>query len=510
MKTIFISFISLLLVQVSFAQEPADALRLSRTTDEGGTARNQAIGGAGASLGGEFTSLFINPAGLGFYKTGDFVFTPSYSLKNNQSGYLGKNESASKNNFNLGATGFVFAMPSENKKINSVVIGIGYRKVADFNNYIYYKGTNTKSSYSEKYLEELIDNNAKDPNKAQTDFPYTSSLAIRTYLVDPTFNPDSTISGYVTQANPAYGLIQENTIRTSGGISELSLGGAVNVQEKWYFGGTITVPIIKYDRQSTFKESDASGNLNNNFNYFQVGESLKTTGVGINLKLGMIYKPVEYVRLGLAIHSPTYYELTDNYSTSLVTDLEGYGGAGLKQISSLDLTDGQPLVSKYSITTPWKFIGSASYVFREVQDVRGQRAFITADVEYLNYKGSAFHATSGDQAGSDYYGSVNKSIDNLYKNAFNVKLGGEIKFNTIMFRLGGAYYGNPYQNQSASITKISGGLGYRNRGMFLDLTYVYSLNKDINYPYQLHDAANSPATLKNMAGNIFATLGFKF
>lgn len=497
-------------MQSVFAQEPADALRYSRLSEEGGSARNQAIGGAGASLGGEFTSLFINPAGLGFYKTGDFIFTPSYSIKNNKSGYLGKNETVSKNNFNLGATGFVFAMPSENKKIKSVAIGIGFRKVADFNNYVYYKGTNNKSSYSEKYLEELVDNNATDPNKAQTDFPYTSSLAIRAYLVDPTYNADSTLSGYTTQANPALGLIQENDIRTSGGISELSLGGAVNVSEKWFFGGTVTVPFLKYDRQSTFKESDASGDLNNRFNYFEAGESLHTTGIGINLKLGLIYKPVEFVRLGLAIHSPTYYELTDEYSTSLVTDLEGYGGAGLKQISSLDLTNGDPLISKYSITTPWKFIGSASYVFREVQDVRRQKAFITADVEYLNYKGAAFHATSGDAEGRDYYKSVNRSIDNLYKNAVNVKLGGEIKFNTIMFRLGGAYYGNPYQNESANITKISGGFGYRNRGMFLDLTYVYSLNKDINYPYHLHDVANSPATLKNMAGNIFATVGFKF
>ncbi|MBS1736807.1 MAG: hypothetical protein JSS98_09440 [Bacteroidetes bacterium] len=510
MKTIFISLISILLSIASFAQEPADALRLSRLSEEGGTARNQAIGGAGASLGGEFTSLYINPAGLGFYNTGDFVFTPSYSLKNNSSTYLGKTASATKNNFNLGATGFVFAMPTPNSKLRSSAIAIGFRKVADFNNYVYYKGTNNKSSYSEKYLEELISNNATDPNKAQSDFPYTSSLAIRTYLVDPTYNPDSTVSGYVSQANPAYGLIQENNIVTKGGINELSLGGAANIQDKFYFGATITVPFIKYDRQSTFTETDASGNLNNHFNYFKAGESLNTTGIGVNLKLGMIYKPVEYVRLGLAIHTPTYYELTDSYSTSLVTDLEGYGGAGLKQISSLDLTGGDPLISKYSITTPWKFIGSASYVFRETEDVRRQKAFITADIEYLNYKGAAFHATSGDAEGSSYYNSVNKNIDNLYKNAINLKLGGEIKLNTFMLRLGGAYYGNPYQNESAAITKVSGGLGYRDKGIFLDLTYVYSLNKDINYPYQLHDVANSPASLRNTGGNILATVGFKF
>ena len=80
--------IPLLLIIINnslFAQEPTDALRYSFLTQPGGTARNQAIGGAGASLGGEFSSLFINPAGLGFYKTGDFVLTPGYSLKTNKS-----------------------------------------------------------------------------------------------------------------------------------------------------------------------------------------------------------------------------------------------------------------------------------------------------------------------------------------------------------------------------------------------------------------------------------------
>ena len=54
---------------------------------QNGTARNQAIGGAGVSLGGEFSSLFINPAGLGFYKTSEIVITPGYSLKNFKSTY---------------------------------------------------------------------------------------------------------------------------------------------------------------------------------------------------------------------------------------------------------------------------------------------------------------------------------------------------------------------------------------------------------------------------------------
>ena len=112
-------------------------------------------------------------------------------------------------------------------------------------------------------------------------------------------------------------------------------------------------------------------------------------------------------------------------------------------------------------------------------------------------------------AAKDYYSSLNKAIDNTYKNAVNARLGGELKFNTYMFRLGGAYYGNPYQNESASLFKVSGGLGYRNKGIFIDLTYVYTLNKDVNYPYLLQDKPNVPAAIKNTGGNIIATFGFK-
>jgi hypothetical protein len=511
MKAVYLIPFLLLSLNVSYAQEPADALRYSYLTQPGGTARNQAIGGAGASLGGEFSSLFINPAGLGFYKTGDFVLTPSYSLKTGKSNYLSSNAEATKNNFNLGASGLLFASPNNrNKNIKSVTVGIGVNRTADFNNHIYYKGLNTKSSYSEKYLEELINDNATDPNKALADYPYGSSLALATWLISPTYNADSSeVTGYRSQADPAFGLNQENTINTSGGITDVALGTGINLKDKWYFGGTLSVSILKYNRDASYKESDASGNANNDFNFFEANESLQTKGVGINGKLGVIFKPVEFVRLGLAVHTPAFYQLTDNYISQVVTDLEGYGGAGVKQYSSTDITDGQPLLSKYNVTTPWKFMVSGSYVFREVENVENQRAFITADVEYVNYKGMSFHATENDTDAKSYYKSLNSTIDNLYKNAINVRLGGEVKFNTIMFRLGGAYYGNPYKNETSDLIKVSGGLGYRNKGMFIDLTYVYSMNKDVHYPYRLQDAPYSPAMLKNNAGNIVATLGFK-
>ena len=81
-----------------------------------------------------------------------------------------------------------------------------------------------------------------------------------------------------------------------------------------------------------------------------------------------------------------------------------------------------------------------------------------------------------------------------------------------MARLGFAYYGNPYKDNAFKGTRtlLSGGLGYRNKGFFIDLTYVYNVTKDVNLPYRLEDRANTFATIKNQQGNVIASVGFKF
>lgn len=507
MKSIFLIAITLVIVNNIYAQEPADALRYSWIT-QSGTARNQAIGGASASLGGEFSTLFINPAGLGFYKTDELVLTPAFNMQKNKSTYRSEQESASKNQFNFGASGLLFSFPSyQNKGIRNFTIAIGANRVADFNNNIYYKGLNNTTSYSEKYLEELINNNATDPNVvANGSFPYGSSLALNTYLIDTIRGANGSVAGYKSLAPVGSGLIQENTINTKGGMTDFALGGAANFRDKLFIGGTVTVSLLHYNRNSEFKESDATSNTANNFSYFQVNEMLDTKGTGVNGKIGLIYKPVEYVRLGFTFHSPTFYNLTDNYTTDITTSLEGYGGAGIKTQSSKDFNNGNPGTLKYNFSTPWRIIASGSYVFREVENIQRQKAFITADIEYVNYTSASFK--SSDATTSSYFSDLNAAIKDEYKGAVNFRLGGELKFNTIMVRLGGAYYSNPYQNEKAGITKLSGGLGYRDKGIFIDLTYVYSMNKDVNYPYRLQNPID-PASIKNNAGNVVATIGFK-
>lgn len=509
MKKIVLSMLTLVLCSIIYAQEPADVLRLGFTTGNGGTARNQAIGGAGASLGGEFSSLFINPAGLGFYKTGDFVITPGYSIKNNKATYLGNLEQTPHNSFNLGASGVVFSSPTRSQSIRNITVGLGVTKTADFNNDIYYKGLNRSSSYSEKYIQELKNANVTDPDVVGKGFPETSSLAFNTFLIDPIFSgPDSTITGYKSVVNPALGINQENRITTTGGITDLSLGVGVNVEDKLYFGGSLSLPVVTYDRSATYRESNASVDSKGDFNYFTSSELLNTKGMGINGKLGVIYKPVESIRFGLAVHTPTFYQLTDNWQTRLETGLKSFGNKQFMYQNSTDLVD-NPLETRYNVTTPWKIMASGTYMFNQAPDVKVQGGFVTGDIEYVNYRSMSIHDGDNNADSKNYYSQLNDVIKNMYKDAVNVRLGGEVKFNTLMVRLGGAYYGNPYKNEDANVIKVSGGIGYRNKGMFIDLTYVQSMTKDVHYPYRLQGTANTPAFLKNNGSNIMATIGFK-
>lgn len=495
------------------AQEPADALRYSWYVP-GATARIQATGGAMGSLGGDITATFVNPAGLGFYKTGDFVLSPAFRFGRTNSTYFNRTEKETNQKFTWGTSGFVFGGGDGKGNLRSAAFSIAYNRTADFNSNILYRGQNNLSSYSQKFLEEINRNNIKDGNVLASQYPFGSSLAFNTYWIDTVGG--STNGNFNFQSRSANilstGLLQQNTVATRGGIDELAFALGVNIKDKLMLGGTLGVPILHYRRQGEFLEADATSNFNNNFNYALVNETLRTTGVGLNLKAGMIYKPKEFWRLGLAVHSPTLYNLTDRYETSITADVEK--GQVLTDYS-LDYTNNAPSEFKYTFISPYKVIGSISYVLREIQDVTKQKGFLTADVEYVNYRAASFRPDNGtnvDQSTKNYLQELTKAVDNAYKAAFNLRVGGELKFTTVMVRLGAAFYGNPYQNvngEKGSRLNLSGGLGYRNKGFFVDLTYVHAINKDVYFAYRLANAPYQGAQLKNTTGNVFLTIGFK-
>jgi hypothetical protein len=501
------------LSSIIYAQEPADALRYSWNTP-GGTARVQAIGGANGSLGGDISSTFINPAGLGLYKTGDFVFTPNIEFGKAKASYLGR-DTVDKlpGKFLFGTSGVVFGTGGAGKSIKGGAVSLAFNRSGDFNSNIRYWGLNNKSSYSQKFLEEIRNNNDRDANSVAGNYPFGTSLGFNTYWIDTVAGGSSNNYNFQTRAPIATGLIQQNVIAAKGGINEFALGFGLNLREKILLGGSIGVPILSYERNGEFTEADATPNSNNKFEYAQVTDNLTTSGVGINLKLGVILKAADSWRLGLAFHSPTLYTLTDKYFTSITTNTESYMGV---QTQNSEDVSGAPHEFKYELITPYKFIASASYVLHEVQDVRQQKGFVTADIEYINYKASSFQPdqtnATNDQSTKDYLNSLNNAIDKAYKGAFNFRVGGELKFTTFMVRAGAAYYTNPYQNihgENGNKLNLSGGIGYRNAGFFIDLTYVQTLMKDVNFAYRLDSSPYFGANIKNNIGNAILTIGFK-
>lgn len=504
------------------AQSPEDALRFSWNV-QNATARIQAVGGAMGSLGGDISATFVNPAGLGFYRTGDAVFSPGFAFGKTRAGYLGRNEDTTANKFSFGTTGFVFAS-SDARRRRSTAISLAVNQTADFKSNILYRGQNNQSSYSQVFLEEIRRNNDRDANvvassldvndpRFRPNYVYGTSLAFNTYWIDTVGGSTNGNFQFKTRAPIATGLLQQNTVNTTGGITEFALGIGSSINDKLMVGGTIGIPLLRYDKQSEFVEADATDNPNNHFNYAVFRQSITTTGTGINLKGGLIFKPQEYWRLGVAFHSPTFYSLTDRNTAEITTDTEGYKAALANSVEELVGTPGE---FKYMHMTPLKLMASASYVLREIQDVKRQRGFLTADIEYIPYGMSAYFTDSEngptDQGTVDYLKSLNRAISNAYKSAFNFRAGGEVKFTTLMVRAGVAYYGNPYKNihgENGSRLNLSGGLGYRNKGFFIDAAYVHAITKDVNIAYRLQQSPYFNADLRNVSGRLMLTLGFK-
>jgi len=516
MKKLLLSVTSALVFSAAMAQVPEDILRYSYVPQHG-SARSMAIGGAMGSLGGDINALFVNPAGLGLYKTREIVLSPGFTFNKNVADFRGSSTTANKSGFDLGTSGIVIGFNNPYSKWTSQAFSIGVNQVANFKNVVSYKGSNNYSSFGEQFAEEFSRSGMTiDEALANPSFAFGTAPALYTYLVDTFQNANGTTS---IKALPEFllenglSLNQQKTVTTKGGIYEIALGYAANMDDKFYVGGSLGVPIVNYHRITSFREADPSGNNNNNFDNSVYNDTLSTKGFVINARLGIIFKPIELLRLGFTVQTPTFYSLTDKEQSGLTTNSEQYTRFGTLSAHSGLFTGGEPGSVRYTSNSPWKLGVSASYVFREISDTRKQRAFVTADVEYVGYPGANFKAdgqtvTTEDQ---QYYNQMNSVIDEQYKGAFNYRLGGELKFNTVMFRLGGAYYSNPYTNTEikSNIIQGSGGIGYRNHGIFIDLTYVHNFTKDVNFPYRLTDKANTYAVQQNTRGNVIMTVGFK-
>ncbi len=487
------------------AQDETDALRYSQQTVTG-TARSMGIGGALGSIGGDFSSLSVNPAGIGIYRSSEFMFTPSIKINNVNATYQGNKLSDNASRFNFNNLGVIFTGTASGKryqrsKWKSGSFGIGINRIADFNRNYTYSGNNNTSSLSEIF--------AVDATAYPNDISNYSTLAgigYQSYLIEgDTNNVFYTMVPYNT------GLNQRRTVQERGGMTDIAISFGGNYMEKLMLGVTVGIPTINYTRETTYEERDITDNPNNYFDNFVYQNTLSTRGAGFNVKLGFIYKPIEEFRLGIVFHTPTFFGLTDVYNRSITSNTEGYKAAIGSQDTNpvtqlLSGTDIPEQTFDYNLTTPYKAIFSASGILSKF-------GFVTADVEYVDYSTARFNFGSGY---TSYQSDVNDIIRNTYKGAANFRLGAEGRFDMLMVRVGFGYNGNPYKVGSVERMDYSAGLGFRFSDWYMDLGFVHSEIEQseqpyiLIYPQPLGEIEVPKAVLKNSLNNVAITVGFKF
>jgi hypothetical protein len=478
------------------AQDLADALRYSNLTISG-TARSGAMGNAFGALGGDFTSASINPAGIGLYRSSELTITPISGSIRTESMYYGNGREDSDYKFSLNNVGYVYSVPvSANNEagIVSVNFGVGYNRVKDFNSNSIIQGFDVNGSYMDYFADRANSGIWSD---------FYEELAWKT---DMLLYDENNKEYYTDLQDANYGQSQRKTYSKSGSIDEYSFVLGLNFNHKLYMGMAWGINDLYYSEGTSIYETDDNNNIPF-FNNYQFNSYFTTYGIGHNFKFGAIYKPINELRLGVSIHTPTYYRLYDDFNTVMN--------------SSITYNDGSERYEErspyneynYRLQTPMRTTFSGALVI-------GKKGLISADYELVNY-GMAKLRNGGD--GYNFY-DENADISEAYKTSGNLRIGGELMATSNFSLRGGfEYHGSAYNenafganqlNADSKMMVYSGGIGYRSGLFFADLAYRYSALDEFDYPYPTPVSEVYPApqaaSFKTVRNDILFTLGFKF
>lgn len=464
------------------AQSAAEAFRYSSDNLDG-TARNIGVGGTMGSLGGDFSVLSSNPAGIARYKSTEFMVAPSIPFGKTTGNYLGNTLEDDHLRFNLSGAGIVFARRRAAAYDWKVISGgIGINRLNHYNDNVYLTGTNTTSSLLDMHAG-LADGYA--PDDLPSAFPFDVGL---TYLGELIL-PDSNLN-YA----PVYGGVaprQSVTLMREGGKYEMTGGLGASYNDVIYIGGSIGIPIVRFNETFTLSEND-EGNAVPEYNFFDYTSELRTMGYGFNFKAGVMGIPHKLVRVGLAFHTPTIMRLEDAYLTYLESDFESVA-------YEVESPSGE---FEYTLVTPWKFLANAAVLLNEY-------GFLA--VEYsLSDPGKAKYRFKADIPGIQEEENLrNEDIAGTYTWQHHLKTGVEVKLSPVRLRAGFQYVSSGLIGDGDGRFIYSGGLGYRGKHFFIDGAYSYATESAEYYPYEGGGVTSGPAALDRKRSQITFTLGVK-
>ena len=470
----------------SNAQTDVDAFRYSGESITG-TARYSAMSGAFGALGGDFTTLSHNPAGIAIYRSSEFTFTPSIYTGSTSSNYLGQSFKDHKYNFNIGNTGLIYtnklSQNEESQGWKSWNFGLGYNRLNNFHSRNNYEGINPSNSLIDNFVENSNGIAHGDLDRFHEFLAYDDSLT----------SSDSNNQYYSLIPNGHE--MQNKTTESTGSIGETVFTFGGNYSNKLFLGLTFGFKSLRYVESSTYEESDPD-TLIPYFKSLKFQQDLSTRGVGFEMKFGMIYKVNDLFRFGLAVSTPSWYSMHDEYKNSMVSNLDT---GNIKSYTS-ESPDGS---YDYNYKSPFKVITSAAFVF-------GKAGLLSVDYEFSDYSDARL------DAGGSTFSDVNSYINRKYTSTHSIRIGTEWLYENISFRGGASLTTSPlvdkYKVSGYDFSKksFSTGIGFKEGNMFFDLGYVYTFSNEFYQPYTLRYEDVPGVRLKNSTNNFVITVGVKF
>lgn len=515
------------------AQSAVDALQLTQR-DFKGTARYMSMGGAFTALGGDLSAIGLNPGGIGVYRSSEIAATLDIDIQKTKAEATGISTSANQTKAYCNNFGYV-GTARLNGALQTFSWGVNYNRSVSFdrrvNGHAYPIGTSL-TNYIASFSQGI---NAADMEFTNSYNPYADSnidwlsiLGYSSYLINTANGTDDRYVGLYRDGTESDAIMN---VEEKGYVDNYQFTFGGNVSNLVYWGVGIGINDLRYVRHAYYSESMANAQVYAN-NYagtapgsaeYDLYNDKIVNGTGWNVSFGLIVKPIQELRIGAAIMSPTWYNLDESYIGSvdyMMTPDRGASYSGSE--------DSDEAYFSWKLRSPWRFnLGVAA--------VLGANAIISVDYEMQAYNDMTMKTPYYDKWGyvSGYENAefLNQHIKDYTRTASNLRIGAEYRITPkLSARLGynlqlsniAADYENgkneiltsgtdPSFSLDKSTNYISAGLGYKLGSFYADATYVHKTAKSTLHPFTSYAQVQAPyfdVTENN--NSIVISLGYKF
>jgi hypothetical protein len=456
-----------LLPYLSFAQNLQEAL-LYNQTDLLGSPRYVSMAGAFTSLGNDLSGVSDNPAGLSVFRQDVAEISFGFRTRTSTANYFNVSSREALTDAVLGVAGLVKEIPNPENTDYRFHFGFTIRQVARFDKEWTVKGQNPNYSIIDQWI---ANSNGIDPDNLLSNGLLFERMAWEGFLTDVADSLNNYTS-FATGLNTNH----LDQIISSGNKSQMEIAASGSYQHKFFYGASIGIPFLNYSETSTYGETgfDEFSDVED----FSLGNTYNLSATGINLKIGFIYRPAYWLRLGGSYTSPTWYAAEAQFETILNTQFRDGSTAGPILYFNDNLT--------YTLRTAQRFSLGTAFVL-------GKTALLSID-----YHGSdlSHNAIKSSLFSLD---ELDREMDAILAWTNAIRIGGEYRYRNASIRGGYRLQSSPYRealNDRQTDTKTwSIGLGYQFKYFVVDIAWRASSFSEQYQPYDIQ--YTPPAEIRN-------------